>query len=254
MFLDGYVRWEVGSPHHSIILHEIFLHAAKQGWKEAEWMICQGHQHGLPKLDPQADISAVWSVGPYTSREEFRDLYYQVYKLRRLPESPPCGPEWMEELTTEVVSSLKDHLRQKEGKPLWGLEEPGLADVQPPRSKTPRRGRRGTSTERDLAEVREAHWRALATAAALEEKIERLNWSVTWGWPDAHAHPWRRRSWGWSRRCHRVWLEESPTPFSEYSPPQWGPGSGEDREAKLPLLDFDLEPLLELGPEVNHFL
>ena len=165
----------------------------------------------------------------------------------------------MEKLTAEVVSSLKDCLGWKEGKPLWGLEEPGPAGIQPPRSKTPRRGRRGTSTGRDLAKVREAHWRALATAATLEEKIERLSWSVTWGQPDAHAHSWshdcqRRRSWGWSRRHHRVWPEESPVPFFEYSPPQWGPGSGEDKEAKPPLLDFDLEPPLELGPEVDHFL
>ena len=40
-------------------------------------------------------------------------------------------------------------------------------------------------------------------------------------------------------------------PFFEYSPPWWGPGSWEDREAKLPLLDFDLEAPLELGPEVD---
>ena len=48
--------------------------------------------------------------------------------------------------------------------------------------------------------------------------------------------------------------EESPAPFFEYSPPQWGPGSGENEEAKLPLLDFDLEALPELGPEVDCFL
>ena len=33
------------------------------------------------------------------------------------------------------------------------------------------------------------------------------------------------------------------------NPPQW-----EDEEAEPPLLDFDLEPLLELEPEANHFL
>ena len=49
-----------------------------------------------------------------------------------------------------------------------------------------------------------------------------------------------------------MWLEESPSPFFKYSPPQGGPGSGEDKEAKLPLLDFYLEAPLELGPEVNH--
>ena len=73
-------------------------------------------------------------------------------------------------------------------------------DVQPSRSKTPRRERRGTSAERDLTDMREAHWRVLATAAAPEEKMERLSQPVTWGWPDAHAHSWscdhqRRRSW-----------------------------------------------------------
>ena len=80
-------------------------------------MICQGCQHSLLHLDPQADVSAIQSVGPHTSREEIRDLYYQVYKLRRWTRSLPCGPEWAGELMRDVVSSLKNHLRQKEDKP-----------------------------------------------------------------------------------------------------------------------------------------
>ena len=48
-----------------------------------------------------------------------------------------------------------------------------------------------------------------------------------------------------------MWLEETPAPFFEYSPPCMGPESGKDEEA---LLDFDLEALLELGPEVDCFL
>ena len=63
------------------ILQEMFLQAAHLGRKEGECMICQGCQHGLPHLDPQADISAVQAVGPQTSRKEIRDLYCQVYKL-----------------------------------------------------------------------------------------------------------------------------------------------------------------------------
>ena len=51
-----------------------------------------------------------------------------------------------------------------------------------------------------------------------------------------------------------MWPEENPVPFFEYSPPQWGPGSEEDEEAELPLMHFELEPLPELGTEVNHFL
>ena len=247
-----------GKPHCPVILHKMLLYAAEQGQKEAEWMVCLGHQHSLPKLDLQVGISAVQLVGPQTSKEEFRALYYEVYKLRRLPGSPPWGMEWMVELAAEMVSSLKDHLGQKGGKPLQGIEEPGPADIQPPKSKPPRSGRRDTSAERDLAQAREAHQRPLPTMATLEEKIEELSWSITQGWPDICAHSQSqnccRRSQGWNRRCHRVQLEKSPAHFFEYSPPHGSLLSGEDKEAKLPLLDFDLEAPPELGPEVNSFL
>ena len=135
-------------------------------------MICQGHQHGLLRLDPKVDVSAIQLVGPQTSKGEFRALYYEVYKIRRLLGSPPWELERMEELAIEIVSPLKDNLGQKGGEPLQRMGEPGPADIWPPRSKTPRRGRRDTSTERGLAKAREAHQRALATAAALEEEIE----------------------------------------------------------------------------------
>ena len=49
-----------------------------------------------------------------------------------------------------------------------------------------------------------------------------------------------------------VWLEKGPAPFFQYIPPLRGPEYEEDVE--LPLLDVDLEDLLELGPEINHFL
>ena len=40
LFLNEYPRWKLGAPHWSIILHEMFLHAAKQEQKEAERLIC----------------------------------------------------------------------------------------------------------------------------------------------------------------------------------------------------------------------
>ena len=94
-----------------------------------------------------------------------------MYKLRRLPGSPLWELEQTEELATEIVSSLKDCLGWKGDEPLQRMEEPGLTDIWPPRSKTPRRGRKDTSTERGLIKAREAHWKTLATAAALEEEI-----------------------------------------------------------------------------------
>ena len=69
-------------------------------------MIHQGYQHALQSLDPKEDISAVKLVGPQTSREEFKSLYYEVYNLWRLLGSPPRELE----LVAEVVSSLEDCL------------------------------------------------------------------------------------------------------------------------------------------------
>ena len=38
LFLDEYPQWDLGTPHQPIILHEMFLHAAARGQKEAECM------------------------------------------------------------------------------------------------------------------------------------------------------------------------------------------------------------------------
>ena len=112
MFLDEHLHWEAEWLHCPLILQEMFLQAAHSGRKEAEWVICQGCQHDPPHLDPQVDVPMVQVVGPWTSREEIRDLYYQVYKLWRLPGSLLCGLEWAEELVRNVVSSLKNHLEK----------------------------------------------------------------------------------------------------------------------------------------------
>ena len=90
-------------------------------------MICQGCQHGLPHSDMQVDISVIQLVGPQTSREEIRDLYNQVYKLRRLPILLPCGLEQAGELMRDIVSSLKNCLRWKEDELLRGQGESELA-------------------------------------------------------------------------------------------------------------------------------
>ena len=42
LFLNEYPRWELGIPHQSVILHEMFLHTAERGQKEAKHMVCQG--------------------------------------------------------------------------------------------------------------------------------------------------------------------------------------------------------------------
>ena len=144
MFLDEYPHWEAEGLHCPLIPQEMFLQTAHSGRREAEWMICWGCWHGLLHLDQQVDVSVIWLVGPQTSREEIRDLYYQVCKLKWLPRPLMCGPEWAGELTRVVVSSLKKCLRQKEAEPPRGWGESELADTCPMWNKTPQRGRQGT--------------------------------------------------------------------------------------------------------------
>ena len=76
MFLDEYLHWETEGLHCPLILQEMFLQAAHMGRREAEWMICQGCQHGLLCLDLQMDVFAMQSVGSHNSREDISNLYY----------------------------------------------------------------------------------------------------------------------------------------------------------------------------------
>ena len=252
LFLEGQARWKEDSPHHLILLQEMFQHASEQGQKEEECMIYRGHWHGLPKLDPKADISANQLVWPQTSREEFRSLYYEVYKLQRLLGSPPRDPE----LVAEVLSSLEDHQGQKEGKMPWTTGEPNPTDVWPPRSRTPKREKRDASMERSLAEVREVHQKALAMAATLEEEIEWLSCPLTRSWLEAWAHSQsrdhcRHKFRGWKRRHCQVQPEDCHAPYFEYHPSHRVSESEGDEEAPE---DFNLEYPLELRPDVNCIL
>ena len=104
LFLEGQARWEADSPHHLVMLHEMFQHASEQEQKEAEHIVCLGCQTRLPKLDLEVEVSAVQLVGPHNS-QEIESLYYEVYKLWRLPGSLPRELELM----AKVVSSLEDH-------------------------------------------------------------------------------------------------------------------------------------------------
>ena len=104
------------------------------------------------------------------------------------------------------------------------------------------------SAEVQLAKVREAHQKALATTMALEEEIEWLNWSITWDCHIAHtpsqSQDWhKRRSQGWSRWSCKALPEGSLAHSPAYSPPWW-----EGEEAEL-----DLGPSPELGPSVERF-
>ena len=225
--LDG--KWI--APHHLVIRCEMFEHVLEQGQKEAECMICWGYQHSLPKLDPKADISAIQLVGPHTSREEFKSLYYEVYKLQRLLGSPQrartCGRSGV--LPRRLPGAGGGEMPKTKG-------EPNPTDVWPPSSRAPRRGRRDASMERRFTEVREAHQKALTMVAALEEDIEQLSCPLTRSWLEAWAHSrsqdchrWRSR--GQKRRHCQVQPEDCCAPYFKYHPSQRGSESEGNKEA-----------------------
>ena len=119
--------------------------------------------------------------------------------------------------------------------------EPNSTDVWPPKSRNPQR--RDASRERSLAEVREAHRRALVMAAALEEEIEQLSCPLIWSQSETRAHSHSRdyckhRSRGWKRRCHQVQLEDCCAPYFEYHLCQRSLESGREAAATK---DLNLE-------------
>ena len=109
LFLGIQGQWAEQSLHCMVILHEMFWQAAAKGQKEAKWIICLGCQQNMPQLNPEAGAPTIQLVGPKTSKEELQELYLEVYKLHRLPGSPPGEPVLLE----EVLSSLEDYQGQK---------------------------------------------------------------------------------------------------------------------------------------------
>ena len=57
----------------------------------------------MPQLNPEVDISAVQLVQPKTSQEELLDTYMEVYKLHRLPGSPPGELAILKEISAALL-------------------------------------------------------------------------------------------------------------------------------------------------------
>ena len=64
----------------------------------------------MPQLNPEAGVPTIQLVGLEMTREELLEIYLEVYKLHRLPGSPPGEPAILE----EVLSSLPNHQRHEE--------------------------------------------------------------------------------------------------------------------------------------------
>ena len=116
-------------------------------------------------------IPTIQLVGLETTKEELLELYLEVYKLHRLPGSPPGEPA----ILKEVLSSLPDHQRHEEKEAPAAMSWPHAEGPHSSRSGAPHRGRKDDLVERSLAMVCEVHQKVLATVATLKEEIESLS-------------------------------------------------------------------------------
>ena len=156
--------------HWSVILHEMFLHAAAWGQKEAERFICWGCWGSLPRLDSEADQSAIQLVGYRTSHKDIRDLYHSVYLMRRSHGPLPCRPQQRRKVIQDILSSLRNHLHR------WVYPIATEEDTREAVNESQSRPRgRGDPHEEALQEARVAPQRVLEAAQVLESDIERLS-------------------------------------------------------------------------------
>ena len=120
-------------------------------------------------------------VGYWTSQKEIRDLYQQVYLLRRSPGPLPCRPWQREEAIQDILSSLRSHLHRWEGTDMLEEDQLGLLWLPPgPSVKwNPTAGPKGAKTHTMRPSKRpETHQWALKAAHMLELNIERLSQGV----------------------------------------------------------------------------
>ena len=170
LFLELWSNWPEDSPHCLVILHEMFRHAGNEGQKEAEQTICQGHWLHMLQLNLEVGVPAVQLVGPQTTKEELMEIHLEVYKLHRLPGSPPGEPAIWEEIMAKVL----DNSHSKEDQMCEAATQPWPESSHSSRSRTPHRGD-DDPVGWTLTMVQEAHQKALSTASTLEKEIKRLH-------------------------------------------------------------------------------
>ena len=201
----------------------------------------------MPQLNLEVGIPAIQLVGPETTKEELLEIYLEVYKLHRLPRSPPGELAVLK----EVMASLPDSPRCEEEKTPMATVQPHPGSSHFSRGGTLHRRRNNDSMERSLAMVCEAHQKVLAAVTALEEEIERLSHTRNCSKLRARSksrdcqRPSRE---GQKKRCRQVQFKEQPAPSHSANPKTQLSEEGSNGRGS------DLEELPELKPMVASFL
>ena len=102
----------------------------------------------MPQLNPEAGAPAIQLVGPETTKEELMEIYLEVYKLHRLPGSPPSKPAIWE----EIMAKVPDHPHREEDQMCEAAVQSHPGGSHSSRSRTPYR-RNNDSVGQTLATV-----------------------------------------------------------------------------------------------------
>ena len=164
----------------------------------------------MPQLDPEVEAPAIQLVGLEMSKEELMEIYLEVYKLHRLPGSPPGELAIWE----EIMAKVPDHPCREEDQMHEAAVQSHPRSSHSSRSRTPCR-RNDNSVGKTLTTVWEAHQKVLASVSTLEREIKRLHCTRAWSQSRARSKSrdcHRPSGEGQKRRCCQVRFADKPAP------------------------------------------
>ena len=161
------------------ILHWMFYHATTHGKREHDRAICQGWRQPSPKLDLNAEAPAMHLIWPWMLWADIRNIYNDVYQLRRFLGESPCDDAMAEKTCQSILESVKEHLwhRQECAQSLeqWGSANAPRSDPPPEfqmRACAPCKHIEPDSYEEAMAVAQDMHHQVLIVVHLLEDNIE----------------------------------------------------------------------------------
>ena len=193
---------EVGAMESAEALHppSVVLpchHTQQEGKKR---VICQGQRQPSPKCDLRVEAPTMNIIWPGMLWVDIRNIYNDVYQLRRLLGESPCDNTTAKKTHQSILESLKECLWHRwehaQSPEQWDSDSALSSDPPPefqPGVHAPYKHIKPDSYEEALAVVWDVHCHALITAHILEDHIEWLGWQVSCGW--SCSHRWSCSHW-----------------------------------------------------------
>ena len=110
IFLDEDQKWGPQSLQRPFILYQMFCHAAAHGKRECDRTICWGWRQSSPKWGLKAEVPVMDLIWPGMLWVDIRNIYNDVYQLKRLPGESPCDNATVENICQSILESVKEHL------------------------------------------------------------------------------------------------------------------------------------------------